>query len=59
VNNLRFNESPVNLLKNTEALSAAVAAGGGSGGGPMGGPGMLVPAIRARDFSFTSQSDAV
>lgn len=59
VNNLRFNESPVNLLKNAEALSAAVPAGGGSGGGFLGGPGMLMPGIRARDFSFTSQSDAV
>lgn len=54
VNNFRFNQSPVNLLKNIEALSAAVpTAGGGMGGS------MIMPAIRARDFSFTSQSDAV
>lgn len=54
VNNFRFNQSPVNLLKNVEAMSAAVpTAGGGMSGG------MIMPAIRARDFSFTSQSDAV
>jgi predicted Zn-dependent protease len=54
VNNFRFNESPVNLLKNVEALSEAVATPGGGLGGAM-----VVPGIRARDFSFTSKSDAV
>ena len=48
VNNLRFNESPVNLLKNVETMSAAVSTGD-----------MVVPGIRARDFYFTSKSDAV
>jgi predicted Zn-dependent protease len=48
VNNFRFNESPVNLLKNLEATSVSVPAGG-----------MIVPAIRAKDFLFTSKSDAV
>ena len=48
VNNFRFNESPVNLLKNLEATSKSVAAGN-----------MIVPAIRAKDFLFTSKSDAV
>ena len=48
VNNFRFNDGPVNLLKNLEAVSAAVPAGS-----------MIVPAIRARDFNFTSKSDAV
>jgi predicted Zn-dependent protease len=48
VNNFRFNESPVNLLKNLETTSKAVSAGG-----------MIVPAIRAKDFLFTSKSDAV
>ncbi len=46
--NLRFNESPVVMLQNAEALSAAVPAGR-----------MVVPAIRARAFTFTSKSDAV
>lgn len=46
--NLRFNDSPVNLLKNVEAMSAPVSTGE-----------MVVPAIKARDFLFTSKSDAV
>jgi len=46
--NLRFNDSPVNLLKNVEAMSAPVSTGE-----------MVVPAIKARDFLFTSRSDAV
>lgn len=54
VNNFRFNESPVNLLKNVEALSRAVPTVGGGFGGSM-----VVPGLRARDFSFTSKSDAV
>ena len=53
VNNFRFNESPVNLLKNLEATSLAVRAGGSEFSS------MIVPAIRARDFNFTSKSDAV
>lgn len=48
VNNFRFNESPANLLKNVEALSAAVSTRGS-----------VVPAMRARDFNFSSRSDAV
>ncbi len=53
VSNFRFNDSPVNLLKNLEATSTPVQAGG-SGSFPM-----IVPAIRARDFLFTSKSDAI
>jgi predicted Zn-dependent protease len=53
VNNFRFNESPVNLLKNLEATSLPVRAGGSEFSS------MIVPAIRARDFLFTSRSDAV
>jgi len=48
VNNFRFNDSPADLLKNVEAMSAAVSTGR-----------MIVPAIRARDFNFSSKSDAV
>ena len=48
VNNFRFNDSPVTLLKNIDAMSAAESTGD-----------MVVPAIRARDFHFTSKSDAV
>ncbi len=48
VRNFRFNDSPVNVLKNVEAMSASVPVGS-----------MIAPAIRARDFKFTSKSDAV
>jgi predicted Zn-dependent protease len=53
VNNFRFNGSPVNLLKNLEATSVAARAGGSEFSS------MVVPAIRARDFLFTSKSDAI
>jgi predicted Zn-dependent protease len=52
VANFRFNESPVNLLKNLEATSVAVPAGSEF-------LALTVPAIRAHDFHFTSKSDAV
>ena len=52
VTNFRFNDSPADLLKNLEATSVATRAG--SEFFPM-----IVPAIRARDFHFTSKSDAV
>jgi len=50
--NFRFNDSPVNLLKNLEATSVAVPAGSEF-------LALTVPAIRAGDFHFTSKSDAV
>jgi predicted Zn-dependent protease len=53
VNNFRFNDSPVNLLKNLEAMSVAVPSGGSEFSST------IVPAIRAHDFHFTSKSDAV
>jgi len=46
--NLRFNESPVVMLQNIEGMTPAVPAGR-----------MLVPAIKSREFTFTSKSDAV
>ena len=52
VNNFRFNDSPVNLLKNLEATSMATPAGSEFFA-------LTVPAIRAHDFHFTSKSDAV
>lgn len=48
VNNFRFNESPANLLKNAESMSAAVSTGT-----------VVVPAIKAKDFNFSSKSDAI
>jgi predicted Zn-dependent protease len=48
IKNLRFNESPVIMLNNLEAL-----------GRPMRVQGSLIPPIKVRDFTFTSLSDAV
>jgi predicted Zn-dependent protease len=50
VKNFRFNDSPLFLLNNLEAIGASVRTEGG---------GTVVPALRARDFNFTSLSDAV
>ena len=52
--NFRFNESPLFLLNNIEAMGPAVRIGGTEGGGPI-----VMPAIKAKDFNFTSLSDAV
>jgi len=48
VKNFRFNESPVIMLNNLDAL-----------GKPQRISGSLVPPMRIRDFTFTSLSDAV
>ena len=48
VKNFRFNESPVIMLNNVEAL-----------GKPVRLAGNLVPPLKIRDFTFTSLSDAV
>jgi predicted Zn-dependent protease len=53
VNNFRFNDSPLNLLKNLDAASVSVPAGASEFSS------LIAPAIRARDFHFTSKSDAV
>lgn len=48
VKNFRFNESPVTMLNNVDAL-----------GRPVRQQGHLIPPMRLRDFTFTSLSDAV
>ena len=48
IKNFRFNESPVIMLNNVEAL-----------GKPMRANGSLVPPMVLRDFTFSSLSDAV
>jgi predicted Zn-dependent protease len=48
IKNLRFNESPVAMLSQIEALGRQERVGGS-----------LVPALKVRDFTFTSLSDAV
>lgn len=51
VKNFRFNDSPLFLLNNLEAVGTSVRVASGGG--------IVVPALRARDFNFTSLSDAV
>jgi predicted Zn-dependent protease len=48
VKNFRFNESPIIMLNNVDAL-----------GKPVRAQGSMVPPMRIRDFTFTSLSDAV
>jgi predicted Zn-dependent protease len=54
VKNFRFNESPLFLLNNLQAIGPAVRLAGTEQGAPI-----VVPAIKAKDFNFTSLSDAV
>lgn len=48
VKNFRFNESPVIMLNNLEAMGKPVRVGGN-----------LIPPLKIRDFTFSSLSDAV
>ena len=52
IKNFRFNESPVAMLKNIEAMSASVRMQNG-------GSANLIPALKVKDFTFSSLSDAV
>jgi predicted Zn-dependent protease len=54
VKNLRFNESPLFMLNNLEALGRAERVAGTESGGNV-----VFPALKVRDFNFTSLSDAV
>ncbi|HEV8196593.1 MAG TPA: metallopeptidase TldD-related protein, partial [Gemmatimonadales bacterium] len=57
IKNFRFNESPVIMLNNLLAMGKPVrvsASESGNAGAPV-----VVPALRIRDFNFTSLSDAV
>lgn len=54
VNNFRFNESPVNVLRNIVAMSKAGRAVGGETG-----QSCFVPALKVKEFNFSSVSDAV
>jgi len=55
VNNFRWNDSPIRVLQNTEALSRPMRIGGRNGRTLS----ALVPALRVKSFGFTSISDAV
>ena len=54
VKNFRFNESPIIMLNNLEALGKPVRTVSGEGGGSA-----MIPPMRVKDFTFTSLSDAV
>ena len=57
VQNLRWNESPVQMLNNVEMVGPAVRVNA-SGSGDL-GANVVVPPLKVRDFTFTSVSDAV
>ena len=54
VKNMRFNESPLFMLNNLDALGRPERVAGTEAGGDV-----VMPAIKVRDFNFTSLSDAV
>lgn len=56
VKNFRFNESPVIMLNNLDALGKPIRFSDGDG---FGGGASLIPPMRIRDFTFSSLSDAV
>lgn len=58
IKNFRFNESPIIMLNNLEALGKSVRTVSGEGG-PGGGMSLMIPPMKIRDFTFTSLSDAV
>jgi len=58
VRNFRFNESPVIMLNNLEALGRPERVAASESGG-LGGNAVVVPPIVAREFTFTSISEAV
>jgi predicted Zn-dependent protease len=57
VKNLRFNESPIFMLNNLEAMGQPMRVSASEDGSP--GFAVVVPPIKVRDFTFTSLSDAV
>jgi predicted Zn-dependent protease len=55
VKNFRFNESPVSMLNNLDELGVPTVLGGGDDSRFQ----LVIPAMKIRDFNFTSLSDAV
>ena len=54
IKNFRFNESPLFMLNNLEAIGKSRASRRHGGGRRV-----VMPSIKVRDFNFTSLSDAV
>lgn len=57
VKNLRWNESPIFMLNNIEMMGAPTRVSASESGDA--GPAVIVPALKVRDFTFTSLSDAI
>ena len=57
VKNLRFNESPIFMLNNIDAMGMPVRVSASESGGA--GMAIVVPPIKVREFTFTSMSDAI
>lgn len=57
IKNFRWNESPVFMLNNIEMMGTPMRVNSSESG--QGGGVVIVPPIKARDFNFTSLSDAV
>jgi predicted Zn-dependent protease len=57
VKNMRFNESPVTMLNNLDAMGRSIRVSASESGDV--GQSVMVPAIRSHDFNFQSISDAV
>jgi predicted Zn-dependent protease len=57
VQNLRWNESPINILNNIEMMGRPQRVLASESGDV--GPAVIVPALKVRGFNFTSVSDAV
>jgi predicted Zn-dependent protease len=57
VQNLRWNESPINLLNNIEMMGRPERVIQSEAGSP--GASVIVPPMKVRAFNFTSVSDAV
>jgi len=54
VRNFRFNESPIFMLNNIEALGPTQRLAGTEGGGDV-----VMPVLKVKDFNFTSLSEAI
>ena len=57
IKNMRWNESPIFMLNNLEMMGQPVRVSSSESGSA--GQAVVVPPIKARDFNFTSASDAV
>jgi predicted Zn-dependent protease len=57
VKNLRWNESPIFMLNNLEMLGRPERVNSSESGSA--GGAIVMPPVKARDFNFTSASDAI